>query len=242
MTVLRARRVARVGSVVLAGALLGLLLSTVKGADSFLGYNARHPLSPATWIVVGLAAGVTICLTRRQAARWLVPIASGAAFFGVAQVAGSDGLPAVQPHVPLVVYATGDRMTLPAKRLEDLATNFDRVSSIKDELLVTCSTGSDTACNRAMHARLLPEIERYRASLPRLVAPLAPDSICLRGLDSQADALPEFARVTRDLVAADLDRDSERIHELQGEANTQAITVRSPMLADLESCVPSGLK
>jgi hypothetical protein len=95
------RLLAAAAAVIGTAAVAGLALSTLKSADGILGFTARHPLSPATWIVIGIAAAMTFALTKRTAARWIVPLASGAAFLAVAQSAGDDGIPRVSPHESL---------------------------------------------------------------------------------------------------------------------------------------------
>ena len=191
----------------------------------------------------GLAAVITVRLTQRQPARWLIPLASGAAFFGAATVAGSDGLPTVRAHVPLRTYADGDRQTLTVAGLERFGLRARRIEKAQERMADICTGGSETACETAMRSGVLPAIEDYRKSLVEVVEPLAPGSKCVAALDAHSRALAAFAATTREFMAAELDRDVDRAQELeQGQAARTIMAMDAVGAADFDRCLPSELR
>ena len=139
---------------ILGSASAGLALSTAKRQDSLLGLLAREPRGPVWWAIMAVAAVIVVRLTRARAVRWLVPIACGAAFLTVAELANERSgmsavsrLPQVSPHQPLTLVATGTRETMTIRGLTRLAKESEAMKWQQTaSRALTCDPPEDVTC------------------------------------------------------------------------------------------------
>lgn len=236
---------------ILGSASAGLALSTAKRQDSLLGLLAREPRGPVWWAIMAVAAVIVVRLTRARAVRWLVPIACGAAFLTVAELANERSgmsavsrLPQVSPHQPLTLVATGTRETMTIRGLTRLAKESEAMKWQQTaSRALTCDPPEDVTCQAVYVDSAIRGWERYRSLLRTVAAPLAATSKCLRGVDAHDAAIARHEQNTQAIFRALLEGEFERAGELQhGPFAIGYEALQTEGIADMDHCLPAELR